>query len=78
MTSFSVIWLTVRSMSSALRRRPVVMIWRPMSSATAVVPSRDRRMEALSWALARSTSAEVTLLQRRDHSRRVKWIRSSS
>jgi hypothetical protein len=48
-----------------------------MSSATAVVPSRDRRMEALSWAFARSTSASVTLPERRDHSRRVKWTRSS-
>lgn len=53
------------------------MIWRPMSSAVAVVPSSDRRMEALSWALARSVSASLTLNDRRDHSRRVKWTRSS-
>ncbi|KAH8623407.1 hypothetical protein IG631_21886 [Alternaria alternata] len=69
---------TTRSTSSGLNRRPVVTIWRPMSSATAVVPSRARRIEALSWALARSTSAEVTFMERRDHSRRVKWTRSSS
>ncbi len=35
-------------------------------------------MEAFSWALARSTSASVTLLERRDHSRRAKWTRSST
>jgi len=63
---------TTRSTSLGANLRPVVTSWRPMSSATAVVPSSERRREALSWALARSTSAEVTLKERRDHSRRVK------
>jgi hypothetical protein len=48
-----------------------------MSSATAVVPSSESRIEALSWDLARSVSAALTLMERRDHSRRVKWTRSS-
>lgn len=76
-TFFSVICPTTRSISSGPMRRPVVIIWRPISSALAVVPSKERRIDAFSWALARSTSASVTLYERRDHSRSVKWTRSS-
>lgn len=72
MTSFSVIFPMANSISSGLNLRPVVTIWRPISSATAVVPSRERRMEAFSCAFARSTSASETLKVSRDHSRSVK------
>jgi len=42
-----------------------------MSSATGVVESRDNKREARSCALARSTSASVTDMDRRDHSYHV-------
>lgn len=72
MTSLSVMASILRSISPGLARRPVVTSWRPISSARAVVPSKDSRMEAFSWALARSTSASLTLVHRRIHSRRAK------
>ena len=50
---------TAASISCGARRRPEVTIWRPMSSATAVVPSRPSRSDALSCALARETWGTV-------------------
>jgi hypothetical protein len=48
------------------------------SSATAVVPSRPNNKLAFNCDLARSTSTEVGESDIRVHSRRVKWVKSST
>lgn len=55
MTSADETASTAASISFGARRRPEVTIWRPMSSATAVVPSSPSRSDAFSCALARET-----------------------
>ena len=48
-----------------------------MSSAMAVVPSSERRRDALSWLLARSTSTSLGAMDMRVHSRSVMCAISS-